>query len=185
MKQFQTIATGIDVSAAVTQLDGQPELWDLNAGRVRDPASPHRETSDIWVRYRDPKELTDSFSFREPHQSVWYPAWRALPALRSIVFGLAAKVEAVQIGGILITRMPPDSTVYPHDDRGTWHSTFYNAKVWLPLRANDRCFNFCEDDCVVMAPGEGWTFDNLRTHFVRNAGATERLCLICCFRSEP
>lgn len=185
MSEFALLTEGIDTSAALTQLDGQPELWDAHRSRVKDPASPHRETSDIWVRYRAPRELTDPLSFREPHFSVWYPAWRALPALRPIVFQLAALVEAVHLGGVLITRMPPGSTVYDHDDKGTWHSTFHNAKVWLPLRANDLCYNRCEDESVVMLPGEAWTFDNLRRHRVENRGDTERICLICCFRSEP
>lgn len=185
MSQFTPIARGIDVSAVLEQLDGQPELWAHNDMRIRDPRSPHRETSDIWVRYRESSRLTDFLSYREPHRSVWYPSARALPALRSIIFGLAARVEAVQVGGVLITRMPAGSTVYPHDDKGTWHSEFYDMKVWLPLRANPQCLNVCEGESIVMAPGDAWSFDNLRTHSVHNQGETERLCLICCFRSDP
>jgi len=94
-------------------------------------------------------------------------------------------VESVHLGGILITRMPPGSTIYEHDDLGTWHSEYHNAKIWMPLRANDQCLNHCEDETVVMAPGDAWTFSNLLRHSVENRGDTERICLICCFRSEP
>jgi hypothetical protein len=182
MSEFIRIASGIDVSAVLTQLDGQPGLWAANPQRL---SGPHRETSDIWVRYRDLAELTGPESFREPHFSVWYPAWRALPALRPIVFGLCATVESVHLGGILVTRMPPGATVYPHDDRGTWHSEWHNMKLWMPLRANDVCVNTCEDESVVMKPGEAWTFSNLKTHSVENRGDSERICLIVCCRSEP
>ena len=37
---------------------------------------------------------------------MFYPAWHALPHLRPIVFGLMARLEAVQLGGVLITRVP-------------------------------------------------------------------------------
>lgn len=184
MTEFTRLAR-FDVSAAISQIDGQPELWGQNKDRMLHPTSPHRETRDIWVRYRDPTRIADILSYREPHFSVWYPAWRALPALRPIVFGLATLVEAVHIGGVLITEMPPGSTVYPHNDRGAWHSVFYDRKVWLPLRANSYCYNHCEEETVVMETGHAWTFDNLRNHSVENRGETDRICLICCFRTEP
>lgn len=183
MNHFAQVAQGIYVDDALKQLDRQPELWNANPARLHSN-SPHRESQDIWVRYRDPRELTTPEAVLSPHFSVWYPAWHALPALRPIVHLLSALVESVHLGGILITRMPPGATIYPHNDRGTWHSEYHDAKVWMPLRANDQCFNDCEDETVVMKPGDAWSFDNLKTHAVRNCGDTERICLICCFRSS-
>lgn len=180
---FRQLATGIPCDEVLRELDAQPDLWGRNAGRVV-RIGPHRETDDIWVRYRDPSELTGPESYAEPHFSTWYPAWHALPSLHPIVFALSAMVRSVHMGGILLTRIPPGCNVYPHDDRGTWHSEFHNAKVWVPLRANDQCLNVSGPECVVMAHGTAWQFDNLIPHSVHNRGDTERIALICCFRSE-
>lgn len=181
--RFAKLAADIPVAGVLAELDTRDDLWSANPQRLIDQG-PHRETDDIWVRYRNLAELTGPDSFREPHLSIWYPAWHALPSLRSITFALSALVGSVHMGGILITRIPPGATVYPHDDRGTWHSEYHNAKVWIPLRANDRCFNHCEDETVVMEPGSAYSFNNLTTHSVENRGDTERIALICCFRSE-
>jgi hypothetical protein len=180
--RFLLLARGIDCSAILAQLDARPDLWNANPERLGE--GPHRETDDIWVRYRDRSEIIDRQSIVEPHFSVWYPAWHALPALRPVVFQLSALVQSVHMGGILLTRIPPGCKVYPHDDLGTWHSEFHNAKVWLPLRANERCVNFSGDESVVMKAGEAWAFDNLLAHSVENDGDAERVALICCFRSE-
>lgn len=183
MPRFQKLIDDVNVAALLAEIDANPELWNVNADRLTKDG-PHRETDDIWVRYRDPAELTGPESFAEPHFSVWYPAWEALPSLRRIVFAFSALLESTHMGGILLTRIPAGGRVYPHHDRGTWHSEYHNAKVWIPLRANDQCFNRCEGEIVVMAPGEAWTFDNLTTHSVENHGKTERIALIMCFRRE-
>jgi hypothetical protein len=183
MERFRLLAQGIDCSAILAQLDARPDLWNSDPERLAQ-GGPHCETDDIWVRYRDRSEITDRQSVVEPHFSVFYPAWHALPALRPVVFALSALVGSVHMGGILLTRIPPGCKVHPHDDRGSWHAEWHNAKVWLPLRANHRCVNFSGDESVVMAPGEAWSFDNCVPHSVHNDGETERLALICCFRSE-
>lgn len=183
MSQFQKLADGIQVSPILAQLDARADLWNKNAARLG-ANSPHRETDDVWVRYRNPTELVGPKSYAEPHFSVWYPAWWSLPALHDTVFALSALVRSTHMGGILLTRIPPGGRVYDHDDRGTWHSEFHNAKVWVPLRANENCFNRCADEMVHMGAGEAWAFDNLLPHSVENNGLTERIALICCFRRD-
>lgn len=186
MTQFHRLTTYSPnyVAFALQQLDDHPELWDQHPQRTRHPESPHRETSDIWLRYRDPAELHEPSDFRGPHWPVFYPAWRELTGLHSFVYDLARRVRAVHVGGILLTRMKPGTRVYSHDDRGAWHAEFHNAKVWMPLVANGLCFNQCCDEQVVMKPGEAWMFDNLLPHSVINAGDTERITLICSYRTE-
>ena len=184
MSEFRLIARGIDPTAGLIQIDGRPELWNRNPLRLF-ADGPHRETEDMWLRYRPAFELTGPHSHREPHFSAFYPAWYALPALRPIVFGLAALVEATHLGGVMLTRIRPGRQVFPHNDRGSWHSQYHNMKVWLPLRANDGCINRCNGEAIVMAPGEAWTFSNLEPHSVSNNGSEERICLIVCMRVEP
>lgn len=191
MSLFKLIAAGIDVSPLLAQIDAHPGLWNARAERRVHPESPHRETDDLWLRYRHPRELTGPASYAEPHNSVWYPASITLAAAWPIIDRLRDRVGADALGGVLMTRIPPGARVHWHDDRGTWHAEHYTMKIWLPLRANAQCVNSCLDPAtdhqedVIMQSGEAWTFSNLLPHRVLNLGDTERIALIMCFRCEP
>lgn len=202
---FRRIADGIDPAPLLAQIDAHPELWNRYPERRAHPLSPHHETDDIWLRYRDRGALTGPQAYAEPHTSVWYhPEIELLSEAQRITDDLAGRLYANRIGGVLMTRIPPGKCVYPHDDRGAWHAEFYTTKLWLALRANPDCFNDCWDhpqppapdappaanqasrrERVVMRPGEAWTFSNLMQHSVMNAGDTERIVLIMCFRCGP
>ena len=179
------IATGLDVEPAVAQLQEHPELWNAHPARTQMPGSPHHETSDIWLRFRDPTELDNYASFGEPHFAVFYPAWHTLHRMQPLVFGVMHAVNAVYLGGILITRLPPGGRVYAHHDRGSWHAEYLDKKVYVILKANERCDNWCEDEQVTMRAGQAWQFENLLMHGVCNGGLTERLALIVTMRGEP
>lgn len=182
MSHFELIKADVDVSKLLAEIDAHPDIWNERPER-RAGESPHRETADVWCRYADPAWLAQKRDFMGPHKSVWWPVTRHIPA----VFGVVDDIEDalggdLALGGILLTRIPPGQQVYPHHDRGTWHAEYYTTKVWLPLRANDRCVNWVEDEKMVWKPGEAWSHDNLLTHAVENGGETERICFIMCFR---
>jgi hypothetical protein len=183
MRNFQQVANSIDVLPLVLELYRQPELWNQHTARTGGKGS-FEGTDDIWVRFRDPQELTSTSSFNEPFTPVFYPAWHALPHLRPLVFGLMARLEAVQLGGILITRVPPGQQVAPHDDRGRWHPEFFKTKAYMPLATNPLCYSTCEEERVVMQIGEVWLFDNLKTHSTVNDGETDRITVIISMRVE-
>jgi hypothetical protein len=186
MKHLRLIADGIDVLPLNMQLQRHPELWDVHQERRIAPGSPHAEMSDIWVRYNESEPYRargDFTGFNDLHIPVWYPAWHKLPALRPIVFGLAARLEAVMIGGILITKIPRGGAIAPHADAG-WHPEYFNTKVYVVLQSNPHCSNRVEDESVVMKPGEAWYFDNTKEHEVNNLGADDRITLIVCLRCE-
>lgn len=134
------------------------------------------------MRFRPIAELTSPEKFREPHFAEFYPAWHALPSLQPIVFDLMAKVQAVYLGGILITRISPGGKILPHDDIGSWHAEYHDCKVYVPLQANAQCVNHCLDESVVMQAGQAWIFNNLLTHSVDNDGETNRITAIVCMR---
>jgi hypothetical protein len=189
MSAFTKITQGIDVVPTLLALNRQPELWDEFTERKTAPGTPHSGMSDIWLRYRAREELTEPARYGEPHVPVFYPAWDRLPSLRPIVFNLMAYMSAVQLGGVMITRIPPGGQIDWHDDRGSWHAEFFNCKVYVPLQANDLCLNLAtmpgkETEIAVMKPGEAWSFDNLIPHAVENGGDTDRITLITCMRIE-
>ena len=180
MKNFTLVRSGIDVKPLREQLDRSPDLWNANPQRKN---GVHADMTDIWVRYRPLGELMEPKNYREPHWGEFYPAWFALPALKPIVFDLMRDVEAVHLGAILITRIPPGGQILPHDDRGSWHAEFHNCKIYVPILNNRDCVNVCEHDRLVMRPGEAWTFDNLKTHSVINDGDTDRITVIVCMKT--
>jgi hypothetical protein len=184
VRYFQRIAAGVETLPLMLDLYRQPELWDQNTGRTAAEGGPFAGTSDIWARFRDKAELTSTEAYSEPHVPVFWPAWYALPHLRPIVFGIMARVEAVQLGGVLITRVPAGKQVAPHHDRGRWHSEFFQTKAYLPLASNPHCYNTCADERVVMQVGECWLFDNLQVHATVNDGETDRVTLIVSLRCE-
>lgn len=183
MRYFQQIAAGVEVLPLVLDLYRQPELWDQHRERTGNDGS-FSGTSDIWVRFRAREQLTTAAAYAEEFRCVWYPAWYALPHLRPIVFGLMARVEAVELGGVLLTRVPAGCQVQPHHDRGRWHSEYFQTKAYCVLSSNSQCYNTCEDERIVMGVGECWLFDNLRMHSTVNEGHTDRITLIVSMRVE-
>ena len=183
MRYFQQVAANVETLPLTLDLYRQPELWDQHTARTGGAGS-FEGTSDIWVRFRDPAELVSREAFAEAFRCVWYPAWHALPHLRPIVFGLMARLEAVELGGVLITRVPAGQQVAPHDDRGRWHPEFYRTKAYLPLATNPQCYSTCGNERVVMKVGDAWLFDNLERHSTVNEGETDRVTLIVSMRVE-
>jgi hypothetical protein len=182
MSHFTLIRKNLPVHLLLRELDPQPDIWNQRQER-RVGDSPHRETSDIWCRYAHPGWLAKTGDYSGPHKSMWWPVAERIPSVR-VLSGMvmAALGGNLEEGGVLITRIPPGRQVYPHHDRGTWHAEYFTTKVWVPLRANDQCFNTVEDEEMVWEPGDAWSHDNLLTHSVRNEGTSERLCLILCYR---
>lgn len=185
MKHFKHIASGIEVAPLLAQIEAHPEIWNVHRNRTGFEGSPFAGSSDAWLRYRDPAELTETKNYKEPHFAVNYPAWDLLPAAQEIVFDLMRLVRGVHLGGVLLTKIPAKWTILPHDDRGSWHAETHNCKIYVPVQANDQCVNYCGDESLVINVGEAVSFDNLVTHSVENRGDTDRITLICCFRVDP
>lgn len=174
----------VDISLLLNQLEAHPQLWNQYTERRDANGSPHTQMSDIWIRFRDKKELTSPDKYREMHMPVWYPAADKLTEVKRIALDMMAYFRAEQLGGILITKIPPKGEIKPHDDRGGWHAEYYNTKIYIPLKSNSACINTCEGDEVNMKAGEVWQFDNLKTHAVYNHGDSERMTLIICMRKD-
>jgi len=184
MDNFRLIAKNIDVSGVLEQLTAHPELWNQYTERKAGD-SPHKAMTDIWVRFRPKAELVDTEDYKTPHIPEWYPSRRLLPDVERISLDMLAKVRGVQLGGVLITKIPPGGKILPHHDRGRWHAEFYNTKIYVPIQSNPDCINICEEDKICMRPGEAWFFDNLKVHSVENNGNVDRITLIVCVRVEP
>lgn len=183
MKHFERILPDVDVVGLAEQLDAHPGLWDLH-GERRTPASPHAQSSDIWVRYRAYGELTEPARYAEPHVSVWYPAADILTGARTIVDSLMAhpSLRAERLGGVLISRLRPGKHILPHVDSG-WHASFYE-KFYVAVRNRPgSVFGWAGGD-VHAKDGEVWWFRNDVPHWVNNDSDTVRYSMIVCIRTD-
>lgn len=188
MKHFKLIASGIDVAPLLAQIEAHPELWNVHKNRMARGANPFTGTDDIWVRYNDvAKANPDLAGFTDEHIPVWYPAWDALPALRTLIFELLALVQGEMLGGVLITRIPDGGQVKPHKDDG-WHVEYFE-KFYISLQNEPGAQFCCEADgrveMLTPKPGECWLFDNRKVHWVTNASGKARMTLIVCIRRPP
>lgn len=185
MKRFIKIAAGIDVRTINAQLDANAQLWDQFGLRKKAADSPHGQMSDIWVRYNDirPYQARNDFKgFNDAHDSVWYPAYYALPALRGIIFRLMRLVDGERLGGVLITRIPPGGGIALHTDAG-WHVDHYD-KFYLSLKSSPGAQFCCPDEDLHPRPGEIYRFDNRIPHWVKNESSEDRVTLIMCIRTD-
>lgn len=167
------------VSGLVEQLQN-PAVWNRHPVRLY---GPHSKLSDIWVRFRDAEELTAPERYAEAHESVWYPVIKDIPLVLPLVDEVMEAVGGQQLGGVLITKIPPHEICKPHRDTG-WHATYYE-KFAVQLQSNlNQAFCF-EDKELRTMPGDLYTFDNSRLHWVVNNSDTDRMTLIICIRRLP
>lgn len=165
------------------QLERHPELWNDFDLRTNHPQSPHRELSDIFVRYNARENFTgDRQAFNGPHEAVWWPALEKLPAVTDIVFSLMRQVEGEQLGMVLITKIPAHTQCYPHVDNG-WHARHFDKYAVQIASAPGQAFHV-EQDQLSAEPGECYWFDNSKVHYVTNDSDVDRITMIVCIRNR-
>ncbi len=168
---------GFNVQPLVEQLEAAPWLWNSIDLRTASPASPHRELSDIWVRYTSVEDA----KVDAPRPLVWHEAAAHLPAVFPIAYAIMERARATELGGILITRIPPGATCHPHADTG-WHAKRYEKFAVQVKSAPGQAFCF-EGESLCAAPGDVYWFDNAHEHWVVNSTDQERITLIVCVRA--
>lgn len=179
MRNFTQIGF-VDVLPLRLQIERHPELWGQRGGRTEQEGSAHNGVPDIWLRWRNEKELTAPESFNEPFAEIeWYPAMAMLPAARIILMDIMTRVGGTALGGCLISRIPPGGQVKPHSDAVSWHANYYRTKVHTVIRTNPRVSQWVSGEVFVPAAGEVFIYNNLVTHAVYNEGDDDRWTMIC------
>lgn len=168
------------VDALLSQIEADPSVW--NRYRSRTGPGPHKQVDDIWCRYNsivnfDPDNPA---AFNDRHDPVWYPVIESIPAVRDLCAEVMAMVDGEELGGVLITRIPPGGKVEAHVDRG-WHAEAHE-KFAVQLMGNDRQAFCFEDSELRPIPGDLYQFDNSKLHWVTNDSNEDRMTLIICIR---
>lgn len=168
---------GFDVGPLRKELEEQSQAWDEYPWRTEHPRSPHRECSDIWLRYNALENLGDHFN--DKHESVWYPIADKLPTAKRISQTLS-DIRVQPLAGVLITKVPARAQVYPHIDKG-WHAESTD-KIGVLVKGN-RMQRFCfEDASYGCDEGRSFVFSNQAAHWVLNETPEDRITLIVCLR---
>lgn len=184
MKNFLQLANGVDVLPLLQQLQRQPDLWDEITLRTKHPGTAHSEVSDILVRFnRIPTEQTELFnSVVDDCECIPFRAWKELPAIRPLIFDLMRRVEAVRLGRVIITKLPPGKVITPHVDGGapaTYYQRYQIALQCLP----GNIFKI-ENEEVGFNSGDVWQINNRAEHSVINNSADDRIVMIVDLKSD-
>lgn len=176
-KKIKLVAKDFDVSPILWALQSHPELWNQHTTRTANADSPHHGLDDIWARFGDPGRAEDGAA----HDSYWYPAAESL-GIMQMCHDLMHMVRGVELGGVLITRIPPGEQCKPHTDPG-WHARRYEKFGVQITSAPGQQFCF-EGESLETRPGDVFWFDNQYLHWVDNPTPYERVTMIVCIRKE-
>lgn len=177
MSNITLLRSGLDVSWIYWRLLSNPHLWNQNSGRTISPDSPHHQLDDIWVRFgSEEDQYTDN-----PHKANWYPSAKDL-GVAPLCLDIMRAYNGTELGGVLITRIPPGCTCRPHKDLG-WHARTYEKIAIQIMSAPGQAFCF-EGEQLETKPGDVYWFNNQEIHWVINPTEYERITMIVCVRVE-
>jgi hypothetical protein len=175
-KRIYRVAEGAPIAPIRWALRENPQLWNQNTERTAPEDGPHHGLDDIWVRFVPPS-ATGGYA---EQACEWMEEPTRLLGVQPLCEQIARIVGAVELGGVLITRIPAGKQCKPHADFG-WHAQkFQKLGVQIEAAPGQRfCF---EGEELETRPGDVFWFDNAFTHWVVNPTPYERVTMIVCFR---
>lgn len=178
MKNFQLIAPNTDVLPIMMALQTRPDLWNQHRFRTTYNGTPHKDVDDILLRYSsaDKQEIQ---AVIEDSLPVFYPAWDDLPQVRPVVFDLMRRFEAVALGRVVISRLPPGGVIAPHRDaEGAYTDTDGGLRFHVVIQGLPGSLYHCGPETVQMLTGQVWWFNHREVHSVENNSADDRIHLM-------
>src|SRR4030095_9226337 len=176
-EKIKLLAEGLNVAPIYWALQNNSHLWNQHTSRTEDESSPHHGLDDIWARFGDPSYAEGD----KPHDSIWYPSADVL-GIKQMCLDIMHSVKGVELGGVLITRIPAGKECKPHTDPG-WHARRYEKFAVQITSAPGQEFCF-EGESLESKPVDLFWFDNQHLHWVKNPTDYERVTMIICIRKE-
>lgn len=181
MTPYNRIYNGLSTSLALKELEDNISLFgEFNARK--DASEVHAQMTDIWLRYGDIIGMIESGDYSaiaDEHDSIWL---KDLPECKKLCFEVMALVDGERLGGVLITKLPPNGEILPHTDSG-WHAEYYD-KYYIPIK-NKKGSIFCFNDGSIDPDfGDVWAFDNSYNHWVENNSNEDRIAMVICIKQE-
>lgn len=175
---FLKIRDGVDVSPLLQKLNLKSDLFNEVTARQEVPGTPHLDTQSIFLRWA--RELSLDATFNDI-EAVNRPCLDLLPEALDLIDLIAATTECHKLGRCLIVALNPGGFINPHADEGAYAD--YYERFHLSLQSDEGNAFFSEwtpghGEFVHMKPGELWTFNHKRTHWLVNNSDTPRIHLI-------
>lgn len=172
MENFALIKTGIDVSDLRALLN-KTDLW--GTGDLRTDTT---EPQHIFLRVnKNVKKNTPAEAVEFYETSVF---WQ-LPEVHPFIFNTFSLMYGTRLGGCLIAKMPPHSSIPEHSDIGPC-AYYYDLRLHIVLQAINVDFH-CGSETVQMNTGDMWWFDLNQPHSLVNNSDIERIHLIMDIKS--
>lgn len=160
-------------------LTRQPDLWNQNKFRTSFPNTPHVDVDDILIRFSDPAKCDTTSNVIGDDTPIWHEAAHKLPQVKPIVLDLMRRVDAYELGRVLITRLPPGGRILPHvDNDGSYVRTADRVRYHVVLQGLPGSLYRTGDETVCMRTGECWLFNPLLEHEVLNNSTDDRVHLL-------
>lgn len=188
MKNFQLIASDMDITPLLLAMKRQPGLWREDTFLRDYPQGPFGEVESIMLRFptkgvfETQKEVDDHLSKFDQHENIDYPPYKTLTDARPLIMWLMSRVSGERLGRCMINKIAPGGRIYPHADTPA-HCEYY-SRFHIVLESNAQSFFRAGDEQVNMRAGEIWWFDNSLEHEVRNEGDNDRIHLIVDIRTS-
>lgn len=174
-QRFHRVAVGLPVEPLRLAGEAWPDLWEERTERQDAPGSPHAATQCILLRA--PVELT-ARAFLAELNAVPYPRWALLePVVMPVLVPLLLRVDAQELGRVLLVRLRPGGSIPEHVDEGAYAEHYDRFHVCVDAEQPGNEF-VVSGVSVEMRPGEAWWFNHKRPHRVTNTTRRWRTHLI-------
>lgn len=161
-------------------IDADPALWGEITARQDHPASPHRDTEAIILRWCAGRDVVSVFT--DLH-TVNYPAFHKLHRQTWPLLDLVyANVGGLELGRAMVVNLKPGGRIIPHADEGAYADRF--ERFHLVLHSKPGNFFHVEGadgehtETATMHTGELWWFNHKAPHWVANTSDEPRVHLI-------
>lgn len=173
MINFRTVASQIDVSKLVSQLDSKPALFNAVTDRQDYEGSAHKDTRAIFLRWCKGLSLVSAFT---EIPAFNFPAMGELTEAHELINKITSEVGARELGRILIVSLRPGGVITPHADEGAYADHY--ERFHIVLKSEPGNIFYCGDESVEMKTGELWWFNHKENHRVVNHSNAERIHMI-------
>jgi len=195
MKNFMRLSQGLDTTPLLLAIMRRPELWTEDTFLRHYPQGPFGEVESIMLRFPE-KVVFDGEDAEEKlalykanrlpgfdqHESIDYPAYKALPEARPLVMSLMHYVGGERLGRVMVNKISPGGRIFPHADTPE-HADYY-SRFHIVLKSASGVMFRCGDERAYFEPGSAFWFNNKLEHEVINDSDDDRIHLVMDVRTS-